>query len=87
MDIKKILRHTLSWLRRQGRLRILGGEVDTEKISKLNALRHELMSKNPDYVKYLERKSTWIRTCVNVFNNNPMVFMALAEKTKEAWKP
>jgi len=77
----------LNKLRIATRLRILGGEVDIEKISKFNALRHELMNKNPDYVKYLERKSTAIRTFVNVFNHNPNAFMAMAEDTDEAWKP
>jgi len=63
-------------------MRLLGGEVTSRKFARFNSLRHDLISKNPDYEKYLMSKSKAVRMFVDVFIEYPDVVMGLAEKIK-----
>jgi len=64
-------------------MRLLGGEVTAEKFARFNAMRHTMISRNPDYEQFLGSKSKAVRMFVNIFIEYPTTIMELAEKVNE----
>ena len=61
-------------------MRLIAGEVSAEKFARFNSLRFSLMARNEEDKKFLEKKSRFIRTAVDIFVEKPDVFMSLARE-------
>ena len=58
--------------------RILGGEIPAEKFTQLNKLRYDIISKHPEFEKYLQTKSKLVRMLAVVFIEHPYEIIAMA---------
>ena len=85
-NLRELSKMDISEIKQKFNMRVLGGEVAADKLAKFNSLRHILVSKNPDYEKFLGTKSRAIRTFVYVFLEYPNVFMELTERVYKEFK-
>ncbi len=64
----------------------IGGTISVKKYAEFNALRNTIVTKNPEYYKYLHRKSWAIRAFVDIFLLYTPEIMILIDKLMEVEK-